>query len=351
MIPKILNRKKVNPSTPIFTGKKILEKTSIQLFKYNDKELIEYKDFDLRDFSGFPEDDHYYWLNIHGIHEVDKIKQIGNALHIHELYIQDILDVYQRPKVQDYNDFWFFNLKSTLPSKDWSLEQEQLSFVLNKNVLISFQERQGDHFQHIRERLHKHLGIVRERGVDYLLFLLMEAIMDNYFQEVARMDAELDQIGRLDISKDPSPDIINTIEKFRNKIHLIRKNISPFRDFVARLEREKFKSILDKNIKYYYEIQDNYLSLSDNCERMEMKLESISNLFFSIQGHRMNQVMKTLTIVATIFIPLTFIAGIYGMNFSYMPELNLKWGYFGILGLMFFMTVGMLYYFIRKKYF
>ncbi len=351
MVNKLLNRKKINPAVPTFTGNRFEDKISIQLFKYNREECIEDLDFNEDKLTGFQSDNYQYWLNIHGIHDADRIKTLCSKLNIHELVIQDILDVNQRPKFQEYENYWFFTLKSVIPSENSSIEQEQLSFILGKNYLISFQERKADYFNHIRERLRKNIGIVRERGTDILLFQLLEAILDNYFKTVYDIESKISEEAVIDIDKDPSPQIINLIEQYKREIHQIKKTVIPIKEFVTKIEREEFNFILEKHIKYFYELKDLCLSLIDNCEQLEVKLESSTNLFFSVQGHRMNQVMKTLTVVATIFIPLTFIAGIYGMNFSDMPELSWKWGYLMVWVVMLAVFAGMVLYFKRKKWY
>lgn len=351
MVNKHLNRKKVNPTMPTFTGVKQVEELSAQLFIYNKSECKENANYTITDFIEFQENENSHWLNIHGIHDLEKIKTFCTKINIHDLAIQDLLDVNQRPKFQEFENYWFFTLKSIIPSSDSELYQEQLSFILGKNYLVSFQERKADYFNHIRERLREDIGIVRERGSDYLLYLLLESILDNYFKTIDDIESQISESVTIDINVDLSPEIINSTEHFKRQVHQIKKMVIPIKDFIIRTEREKFNFINEKHIKYFYELKDICLSLIDDCEQIEVRLESITNLFFSVQGHRMNQVMKTLTVVATIFIPLTFIAGIYGMNFSNMPELNWKWGYFGVWVIIISVFAGMLIYFKRKKWY
>ncbi len=351
MTRKILSRKKINPLSPVFTGIKQLENISLQLFRYNQNEFFENENYSEKEFNGFPDDGYHYWLNTHGIHDVEQITSICNKLGVHNLVIQDILDINQRPKFQEYEDYWFFSMKSILPSSEMEGETEQLSFILGKNYLVSFQERVADYFDHIRQRLRNNVGIARQRGTDFLLFLLLEAILDNYFNTVNNIENKLDELGLVDINSDPSPEILKTIDLYKRQTHQIKKTIIPIKEFVAKIEREEFNRVSQNHIKYYYELKDLCLTLLDDCDKIETRLDSSINLFFSLQGNRMNQIMKTLTVVASIFIPLTFIAGIYGMNFSYMPELAWKWGYFGVWFIIVVVLVGMLIYFRRKKWF
>lgn len=351
MAKKILNRKKLNPSQPVFTGIKHADSISLQLFNYNTSDYNEDTTFSVKKFSGFPDNDKQHWLNVHGIHDVEQIGAICDKIGIHQLAIQDILDVNQRPKLQEYEHYWFFSIKSMLPAPEGDFASEQLSFILGKNFLVSFQERKADYFDHVRTRIRNNVGILRERGSDYLLYLLIESIMDNYFKTLTNIEENLDKFGLMDTNIDPSPSILKKIEIYKRHIHQVKKTLIPVKEFVTRIEREQIDFVQQRHLKYFYELKDLSLSLIDDCEQIEMRLDSQTNLYFSIQGHRMNQVMKTLTVVATIFIPLTFIAGIYGMNFSNMPELNWKWGYAGIWGIMILVSVLMLGYFRRKKWF
>lgn len=351
MTANLLNRKKVNPSTPTFTGVKRVKELSFQLFIYDKTKCIENSDFIISKFTKFSPNKAFNWLNVHGIHDVEKIKTLCSKLNIHDLAIQDLMDVNQRTKFQEFDDYCFFTLKSIIPSVDSTLEEDQLSFILGKNYLVSFQEHKADYFDHIRERLRNDIGIVRKHGSDYLLYLLLESILDNYFKTIDELEDKVSESCTIDISKDPSPKLINSIELFKRQLHKIKKTILPIKDIVTKIEREELNLINKRHMKYFYELKDLCLSLIDEIEQIEVKLESSTNLFFSVQGHRMNQVMKTLTVVATIFIPLTFIAGVYGMNFSNMPELKWKWGYFSIWVIMIAMFVGMLIYFKRKKWY
>ena len=351
MARKKLNRKKLNAQIPVYTGAIHSEEIGMQLFTYNSEKYDEDLNYSNKVFTKFPIDNNQYWLNTHGIHDVGKILKLCHNLAIHALTIQDILDINQRPKFQDYEGYWFFSIKSMLPSEGTEILTEQLSFILGKNYLVSFQEKKADYFEHLRQRIRDKVGLVRERGTDYLLYLLFESILDNYFKTVNNIEAQLEMMNLSDVETDPSPSILKTIELYRRQIHQIQKTVSPIKEFVSKIEREELGLISEKHLKYFYELKDLCLSLMDECDQIDVRLTGNINLFFSLQGHRMNQVMKTLTIVATIFIPLTFVAGIYGMNFENMPELKWEWGYLTVWFIILIMLVGMLIYFRRKKWF
>lgn len=351
MVRNLLNRKKINPGNPVFTGKKYSEATSIQLFEYDKNSVSEIPDYALGTFTGFADDNKQHWLNIHGIHEVGPVAEICKKLGIHDLVVQDILDVNQRPKFQEYDAYSFLTIKSILPTENQQIQAEQISFILGKNYLVSFQERKADYFAHVRHRLREKIGIVSQRGPDYLLFLLLESILDNYFKTVDDIEQHVDDFGLIDINSDPSPALLGKIELFKRELHQIKKTIIPIKEFILKIERENISLIQSKHKKYFFELKDLCLTLLDSCDHIDMRLESSINLFFSVQGHRMNQVMKILTVVSTIFIPLSFLAGVYGMNFEYMPELTWKWGYFVFWAIILTVLIFMIIYFKRKKWF
>jgi magnesium transporter len=346
----ILNRKKNDPGKYIFTGNAITEKTDIQLFQYNTNECVESNKISHETIKKFERNGDNHWLNIYGLNETEIIASICEKQGIHNLVIQDILDVNQRPKFQEYENFSFLTLKSIVPSEN-EMITEQISFVFDANFLISFQERKADFFEHLRIRMREHKGILRERGTDYLLYAMLESILDNYFKTLSKLNEDIDKLNFADINKEPSPNALAIIENHKKFVHFIKKSIQPIKEFTQIVERGECQCIEKRHLKYYLEIKDLCLTLIDNSDMVLSSLESATNLFFSVQGHRMNQVMKTLTIVATIFIPLTFIAGIYGMNFSNMPELEWKYGYLGIWMIIIIVFLGMVVYFRRKKWF
>ncbi len=345
-----LNRKKQDPGKFVFTGKADLHDTDIQLFDYNKETCTETKNVPLDDVKKFEENGFTHWLNIYGLNKTEVIASICEKQDIHSLVIQDILDVNQRPKFQEYDNFSFLTLKSIVSSNS-EMITDQVSFVFGSNYLISFQERKADFFEHLRYRLREDKGMIRDRGADYLLYTMLEAILDNYFKVLSRLDEEIEKFIFTDINKEPSPNLLAIIEKYKKFVHFIQKSILPIKEFSQVIERGECQYIEKRHLKFFFEIKDLCLTLLDSCEILHATLESNTNLFFSVQSHRMNQVMKTLTIVATIFIPLTFIAGVYGMNFTNMPELDWKYGYAAVWLLIIFILGGMLWYFRKKRWF
>jgi magnesium transporter len=249
------------------------------------------------------------------------------------------------------DNYLFFTLKSYLINENSQIDIEQISFILGKKYLLTFQEKKGDHFEHIRERLREKIGLVRERSIDYLLFLLLEAMLDNYDLTIKSKISEIENRIKFDSQTDVKPEMMIEIEKFKDELNLLKKSLQPILDSLVKIEKGFTDIIVDDNLKYYMGLRDTCQHLTAEIDFNLQKLESAINMFFSLQNQKMNQIMKTLTIVASIFIPLTFIAGIYGMNFENMPELKWDNGYFFVLGFMLIIIIVLSMFFRFKKWF
>ncbi len=345
-----LNRKKSDPAKFVFTGKALHQETDIQLFRYNKTECTEDNVVNADHIPPLNDKEFMHWLNVYGLSDTKTIESICKRLNIHSLVIQDILDLNQRAKFQEFDGFSFLTIKSILPTEK-EVISEQISFVFGPFHLVSFQEKKADYFDHLRTRLREDKGIIRERGSDYLLYAMLESILDNYFKTIDHLDNLVGGLGLHPNGADSAPHILEKIEQYKKVVHYIRKSILPIKEFSSTVEKGECSFIENRHLKYFQEIKDLCLTLIDSCDMLQTTLESNTNLFFSIQSHRMNQVMKTLTIVATIFIPLTFIAGVYGMNFYNMPELEWRYGYSVVWGIMALVFLGMVIYFRKKKWF
>jgi len=346
-----LQRKVLEPKIQ-FVGQQFMEVPSIQLFKYSENQIEEIRsegNFD-KIFSGLVHyDESVIWINIHGIHDIDLIRNIADRFKLDKLIVQDIVDTTQRPKVEIHPDLAFFSVKSLLPDNGNNIEPEQISFILKENVILSFQEKKGDHFEYIRDRLREGKGLVRKKGADYLLYLLLDAITDNYYTSLNKLEKRLNDLPQM-IMENPKPEHIVTLEHVKRGLFNIRKAINPVKEALIFTEKGQTHHIKKETIAYFSDLKDQLLQLIDEADLNINRAEGITNLFFSYQGHRMNEVIKVLTIVTSLFIPLTFIAGIYGMNFTNMPELNWRYGYPVVLILMLILTVGMIWFFKRKKW-
>lgn len=332
-----------------FIGEKKMEKVELQLFTYNQTSCSE--SFLLDDYTklNLSDEGNKFWLNLHGIHDVALVEDIAKQLCIERLTVRQIVDTTQRPKVDDYDGYLYFSVKSILKNNTDTLDIEQLSFVLGRNYIVSFQEEKGDHFDHIRNKIREDVGLVRKRDCDFLLFQLLDAIVDNYYETMDYINREVALIEK-EILTNPKQSTLLLIEKNKKDVDKIKKSVTPFKEALTNILKDRTHFIHKENKKYFRDLKNSCTNAIEEAGSTLSALESLTNIYFSTLSHKMNETMKVLTTVATIFIPLTFVAGIYGMNFEYMPELKWHYGYFAIWGVMFVILLGMLVYFRRKKW-
>ena len=347
--------RKVQPSLLEYTGIHNKLQTEMQLFVYDDSDLTEYPDIKINEFSDTIDLKKINWLNIHGLNDIELIKSIGTFLDVDNFILGDILNTTRRTKLDELHDILFFNIKSLLPTEHSdNISVEHISFLIKEGILVSFQEKRSDFFAHIRERIRTHSGIVRTKKADYLLYLLLDAIMENFYITI---EAEEDKVELLiSLSKtSANPSILVQIEKHRDNFNFLKRSIIPLRDSLYSIKSIKdddvFNAIAHENFSFFARLHQKSLELLDQIDDDMVTLDSASNFFFSSQNHKMNEVMKTLTIVSAIFIPLTFIVGVYGMNFENMPELKNPYGYYIVIGFMFSIVIGMVYYFKKRNWF
>lgn len=347
--------KRLQPYVLEYTGSHKNIASELQLFVYDDKTLAEYEAFKLIHLDKFLANDKVNWLNIHGLNNVEWLQAIGDYFSIDNFMLADILNTVRRTKLEETNDCLFFNIKSLLPSEGSdAIEVEQISFLLKKDVLLSFQEKRSDFFIHIRERIRSHSGLVRSRKADYLLYILLDSIMENFYITLENEEDKVEEL--IDMTKqNPDPVILERIEKHRDNFNFLKRSIIPLRDSLYEIKSIKddtvFNEIQDDTFSFFARLHQKSLELLEQIDSDMDTLESASNFFFSAQTHKMNEVMKTLTIVSSIFIPLTFIVGVYGMNFENMPELKSTYGYPIVMGVMFFLVIGMIVYFKKRRWF
>ncbi|MEO9485268.1 MAG: magnesium/cobalt transporter CorA [Ekhidna sp.] len=332
-----------------FIGEQKIDEVQTQLYIY-DLEEVESKD-NLQSFDFFNKlsDKKNHWLNFHGLHEVEIIEQLAKSISLDRITVRQTLDTTLRPKVEEYDHYLFFSIKSILKSENGQLDVEHLSFVLGKNYVISFQEKVGDHFNHIRNKIVEKLGLLRKKGSDFLLYQLLDAILDNYFETIDSINDEIHEIEKI-VLTNPTQDSLVKLEQLKQMAELVKKSLNPFKEALRALQNRKTVFIDENNIKYFLDLTNSCLSAIEEIESTTKSLEGLTNIYFSSLSQKMNETMKVLTTVATIFIPLTFIAGVYGMNFENMPELGYKYGYFVTWGVMGMVFIGMAIYFKRKKW-
>jgi magnesium transporter len=320
---------------------------------YNSDELSEYEDIKLSQLDKNMELDKNNWINLHGLSDVTLIKEIGSKFKIDDFILGDILNILKRSKVDEYNHTLFFNIKSLLPESN-GIDVEQISFILRDGLLFSFQEKKSDFFLHIRERMRQKAGIVRDRKVDYLLYLLLDAVMENFYITIESEEQKIDSLIDL-IKTTPNPNILEDIELHRDNLNFLRRSIVPLRDSLYSIKSMKdddvFNVIQADNYTFFSRLHQKCLELLDQVDADLNSLDSASAFYFSMQSHKMNEVMKTLTVVSVFFMPLTFVVGIYGMNFDNMPELHWKYGYFYIIAGMVLLFIAMIIYFKKRRWF
>ena len=288
------------------------------------------------------------WINVVGLHDVEIVKAIGESFQIHPLVMEDILNTERRPKMQDLGDYILIVMKMFRPT-DGAYASEQVSLILTHQCVLSFQEQRGDVFDPIRDRIRKNKGLVRKSGADYLLYALIDSIVDGFFPYLESLGEVLEDTEAKILE---SPDIISLQELHTKKQELIaiRKNVWPMREIVNNLEHGDTPLVGESINIYLRDVYDHVIQIADTSEGLRETVSGLLEIYLSTSSFKTNEVMKVLTIIATIFIPLTFVVGIYGMNFVHMPELALKAGYPIVLGVMAIIAGGMIYFFKRKKW-
>ena len=352
-------RRKVDPEYFCYTGIYKDDPVQMQLFVYDDSGYEEYKNVSLERVQTEVKDpqqaEDVKWLNVHGLHDTELIRKIGELLEVDHFIITDILNVNRRSRIEELDGVLYFSIKSILPGVDLDhFRIEQISFLLKDRLLVSFQEKKSEFFAHIRERIKTHSGIVRKKKNDYLLFLLLEAVMENFFITIEEYEEFIEGLI-IEAKTSDDPDVLVRIEKNRENLNFLKRSILPLREALFNLksmnEDDDYDGIEKGNYTFFARLHQKSLEILEQIDYDMNTLDSASSFYFSSQSHRMNQIMKVLTVVSVIFMPLTFVVGVYGMNFKHMPELEYEYGYYIVVGAMILIALGMVSYFKRKKWF
>lgn len=290
------------------------------------------------------------WLNVDGLSDDALIKKISKKFDLHYLLVEDILNTDHQPKADEYDKHLFFTLKMLYRIEGQSIDYEHISFVLGKNYILSFQEKEGDIFDNLRNRIKQETNIIRKRGADYLLYRLIDTIVDSYYSVLENIGRQVEEIEE-SISSNPTVMDFQRIQKLRKEFIYLRKVVYPLREALNRVVKNEEGFIEDRNLKYFNDVYDHVIHLIDSLDTYKDLTSTLMDLYMNTINYKMNEVMKLLTVITTIFIPLSFVAGIYGMNFHNMPELSWPWGYYGVLGLMGGIFILMILYFKHKKWF
>ncbi len=338
------------PGTTVYVGAEKSHVVSAERFVFNGEQVRHETGLPL-DQLGPNDEGTTTWINVNGVHDVSGVQLLGEAFSLHPLALEDIAHTGQRPKVEEYEDQLFLVLRMLRWDEETiTVEDEQVSLVIGASWVLSFQEQSGDAFDPIRERIVSGKGRIRAQGPDYLAYALVDAMVDQYFSILEAVGDRIECVGE-DLAEQLDREKVNLIRQLKRELLFLRKSVWPLREVVSALQRDRSELISPSTLPYLRDLYDHTIQIIDTVETYRDMVSGLLDLYMSTLSHRTNEVMKVLTFIATIFIPLSFVAGLYGMNFVHMPELEWRYGYYLVLGVMGTMVVGMLLYFRRRKWF
>ena len=339
------------PGAAVYVGSKQNKDLVIEVFDYSQDQIIEERTTSISHALSLEHREHVTWINLNGLNNVEEIKELGQHFKLHPLLIEDIVNTGQRPKLDEYDGYVFVVLKMIRYGSDSELVIEHVSFVLGDGYLLTFQESEGDVFDSVRERLRTSKGLVRGMGADYLLYVLVDTVVDHYFILTDDLGEKTSLLEDSLLQLHGDQQLTLKIQGLKRELLRIRKAVYPLREVTRELVNVNPLVVQQKTHVYLQDLQDHVIQVSENVDLYREMVWSLMDLHLSAVSNKMNQVMKTLTIMASIFIPLTFLAGIYGMNFNNMPELTYEYSYFILLGVMAVIFIAMMVYFKRKRWF
>ena len=341
----------LSPGTLVYGGEKKDEKVKITVIDY-DAEQYEERDVEtIEESLPYKDKDSVTWINLSGIHDLQIVESMGKKFDFHPLLLEAVVNIDQRPKMDDYENYLFIVLRMLhTPKGDQPVEHEQVSIILGPRVVISLQEHEGDVFDPVRERIRKAKGRIRVKGTDYLAYALIDTVVDHYFNIFERMGERVEELQDA-VLQDPNPETLQEIQTLKREMLFLRKSVWPLRELISALVRGESSLITPDVGVYFRDVYDHTIQVIDTIETFRDMLSGMMDIYLSSISNRMNEVMKVLTIIATIFIPLTFVVGLYGMNFKYMPELEWPWAYPAVWLIMITIFVSMVAWFKRKGWF
>lgn len=338
------------PGELVFVGEQKVEETTIRVIDYDQEQLNEQDLLDIKAGLQYKEAPTVTWININGLHDTDMIKEIGNGFGLHPLVLEDIVNTGQRPKMEDYDDYLFFVLKvMQYDPAEQKLKNEQLSMVLGETFLLTFQERSGDIFEPVRERIRKRKGRIRKVGIDYLAYALLDTIVDNYIFIIEKLGEQIEEIED-EILDNPTQQVLSRINGYKREISYLRKTIRPAKEFILQLSRLDSDLIREQTQPFLKDLLDHATQAAEIADTYRDMLSDHLDIYNTGVSNRLNEIMKVLTIFSAIFIPLTFIAGIYGTNFEYFPELHFRYAYFVFWGVLLAVALIMIQFFKRRNW-
>jgi len=351
ILDKASNKAGLPPGSLVHIGEHAADKSRVSAFIYDQDQCSYHREMTVGEIASLVTAGKVSWINVSGVHDTELIREMGNVFGLHHLLLEDIMHTGQRPKVEEYEETLFivFKMLTFDPGQD-SVQEEQVSLVLGKDWVLSFQEKEGDVFDPVRERISRAKGRIRRMGSDYLTYALVDAVVDHYFGVLEKIGDKIEDLQD-EVLERPSKNIMQTIHKSKQELIFVRHSIWPLRDALNQVVRGEFEQITEQVSVYFRDVLDHTRQVLDAVDTFRDMLGATLEIYLSSLSHHMNQVMKVLTIIATLFIPLTFIVGIYGMNFAYMPELSWRYGYLAVWGVMLALAGGMIYAFKRQRWF
>lgn len=351
LIKKRSKKAGLPPGTLVHIGEKGVGEPKVTLIDYDEANFEEREVKAAEECFPFKEKPTVTWINVEGVHQIEVIEKLGHCFGLHPLVLEDILNTDQRPKMEVYGDYIYIVLKMLYEGDgNRPVEAEQVSLILGSNFVISFQEgKEGDVFNPVRERVRTGKGLIRKMGPDYLAYSLLDTIVDNYFLILEKL-AEKVELLEEELVANPTTKTLHQIQKFKNEMIFVRRAVWPLREVVSGLGRKESPLVKETTEIYLRDVYDHTVQVMDTIEIYREMLSGMLDIYLSSVSNRLNSVMKVLTIIATIFMPLTFIAGIYGMNFKYLPELEWRWGYLAVWLVFVAVGVSMLIYFRKRKW-
>jgi magnesium transporter len=343
------NKVGLPPGTLLYVGEMRAEKVQITVYEYDEQQCHEreMKLSAIGDCCSGLDKKTVTWIHVAGLHSIGAIETIGNAFQLHPLVLEDILNTDQRPKVDNYGDYTYLVVKMLYSSETGDYTQEQISIVLGENYVISFQESDKQVFAPVRERIKRGKGRIRSMGADYLAYALLDTIVDHYFVLLEELGEQIELLeDRLVV--EPDREILTEIYSLKTNMLFMRKAVWPLREIVNSLDRGDGKFFRAGTLLYMRDVYDHIVQVIDTVETYRDMVAGMLDIYLSSVSHKLNEVMKVLTIISTIFIPLTFLAGVYGMNFKYMPELEWAWGY-PVTWLVMIVSAGLMVRYFRIK--
>jgi magnesium transporter len=348
---RLSHKASLPPGTLLHVGRRRSERTSLVLVSYGPEDYRQQEEPGPDDLARLLQGPSLGWLRVRGLHEVETVARLGELFGLHPLVQEDIVNASQRPKLEDYGPYIFLVVKALVWDQgENEYRPEQISLILAANYVITFEESHGQLFEAVDKRLQDSKGRLRRGGVDYLAYCLLDAVVDSYFEVLELLGDQLEEVEEALLGQ-PDRKVLERLHMLKHRALLLRKAVWPLREVISALERHEGGLVRPATRVYLRDVYDHTIQIMDAADTNRDMLAGMLDLYLSSVSNRMNEVMKVLTIIATLFIPLTFLAGLYGMNFKYMPELEWHWGYPSVLLVMASTVVGMLAYFRRKKWF